>query len=390
MLPPDISGVELSSDEIARFSRHLILPEVGMEGQKRLKGASVLCVGTGGLGSPLLLYLAAAGVGRLGIVDFDVVDHSNLQRQVIHGTSWVGKPKIESAKARIHEINPHCRVDLYETALSSENALEIIRPYDIVCDGTDNFPTRYLVNDACVLLGKPNVYGSIFRFEGQATVFNLDAESPNYRDLFPEPPPPGLVPSCAEGGVVGVLPGIIGVIQATEAVKIITGIGTTLSGRLLLFDALKMSFRELKLRPSPERPVIDKLIDYQEFCGVGGTAPGQEEAGAVENISVRELKSLLDAGADDLLLLDVRMPQEAEIASIPGAVLVPLDQIENGSAIDQVRQLSAGKRLYAHCKLGGRSAKALIALKREGIEGINVSGGIDAWSQEIDSSVQRY
>ena len=390
MLPPDISGVELSPDEIARFSRHLILPEVGMEGQKRLKGASVLCVGTGGLGSPLLLYLAAAGVGRLGIVDFDVVDHSNLQRQVIHGTSWVGKPKIESAKARIHEINPHCQVDLYETALTSENALEIIRPYDIVCDGTDNFPTRYLVNDACVLLGKPNVYGSIFRFEGQATVFNLDAESPNYRDLFPEPPPPGLVPSCAEGGVVGVWPGIIGVIQATEAVKIITGIGTTLSGRLLLFDALKMSFRELKLRPSPERPVIDKLIDYQEFCGVGGTAPGQEEAGAVETISVGELKTLLDSGGDDIVLLDVRMPQEAEIATIPGAVLVPLDQIENGTAIEQVRELTAGKRLYAHCKLGGRSAKALIALKREGIEGTNVSGGIDAWSQEIDPSVQRY
>ena len=390
MLPPDISGVELSPDEIARFSRHLILPEVGMEGQKRLKGASVLCVGTGGLGSPLLLYLAAAGVGRLGIVDFDVVDHSNLQRQVIHGTSWVGKPKIESAKARILEINPHCQVDLYETALTSENALEIIRPYDIVCDGTDNFPTRYLVNDACVLLGKPNVYGSIFRFEGQATVFNLDAESPNYRDLFPEPPPPGLVPSCAEGGVVGVLPGIIGVIQATEAVKIITGIGTTLSGRLLLFDALKMSFRELKLRPSPERPVIDKLIDYQEFCGVGGTAPGQEEAGAVESISVGELKTLLDAGGDDIVLIDVRMPQEAEIATIPGAVLVPLDQIENGTAIEQVRELAAGKRLYAHCKLGGRSAKALIALKREGIDGINVSGGIDAWSQEIDPSVQRY
>ena len=390
MLPPDISGVELSPDEIARFSRHLILPEVGMEGQKRLKGASVLCVGTGGLGSPLLLYLAAAGVGRLGIVDFDVVDHSNLQRQVIHGTSWVGKPKIESAKARIHEINPHCQVDLYETALTSENALEIIRPYDIVCDGTDNFPTRYLVNDACVLLGKPNVYGSIFRFEGQATVFNLDAESPNYRDLFPEPPPPGLVPSCAEGGVVGVLPGIIGVIQATEAVKIITGIGTTLSGRLLLFDALKMSFRELKLRPSPERPVIDKLIDYQEFCGVGGTAPGQEEAGAVETISVGELKTLLDSDGDDIVLLDVRMPQEAEIATIPGAVLVPLDQIENGTAIEQVRELTAGKRLYAHCKLGGRSAKALIALKREGIEGINVTGGIDAWSQEIDPSVQRY
>ena len=390
MLPPDISGVELSPDEIARFSRHLILPEVGMEGQKRLKAASVLCVGTGGLGSPLLLYLAAAGVGRLGIVDFDVVDHSNLQRQVIHGTSWVGKPKIESAKARIHEINPHCQVDLYETALSSDNALDIIRQYDIVCDGTDNFPTRYLVNDACVMLGKPNVYGSIFRFEGQASVFNLTAESPNYRDLFPESPPPGMMPSCAEGGVVGVLPGIIGVIQATETVKIITGIGTTLSGRLLLFDALKMSFRELKLRPSPERPVIDKLIDYQEFCGVGGTAPGQEEAGAVESISVSELKALLDSGADDVLLLDVRNPQEAEIATIPGAVLVPLDQIESGSATEQVRQLAAGKRLYAHCKLGGRSAKALIALKREGIEGINVAGGIDAWSQEVDASVQRY
>jgi molybdopterin/thiamine biosynthesis adenylyltransferase/rhodanese-related sulfurtransferase len=390
MLPPDISGVELSSDEIARFARHLILPEVGMEGQKRLKAASVLCVGTGGLGSPLLLYLAAAGVGRLGIVDFDVVDHSNLQRQVIHGTSWVGRPKIESAKARIHEINPHCQVDLFETALTSDNALEIIRPYDIVCDGTDNFPTRYLVNDACVMLGKPNVYGSIFRFEGQASVFNLTAESPNYRDLFPEPPPPGMVPSCAEGGVVGVLPGIIGVIQATEAVKIITGIGTTLSGRLLLFDALKMSFRELKLRPSPERPQIDALIDYQEFCGVGGSAPGQEEAGAVDNISVTELKALLDSGAEDVLLLDVRNPPEAEIATIPGAVLVPLDQIESGAALEQVRELAAGKRLYAHCKLGGRSAKALIALKREGINGINVAGGIDAWSQEVDASVQRY
>ncbi len=348
MLPPDTSGVQLSPDEVARFARHLILPEVGMEGQKRLKASAVLCVGTGGLGSPLLLYLAAAGVGRIGIVDFDVVDHSNLQRQVIHGTSWVGKPKIESAKARILEINPHCQVDLYETALTSENALEIVRPYDLVCDGTDNFPTRYLVNDACVLLGKPNVYGSIFRFEGQATVFNLDAESPNYRDLFPEPPPPGMVPSCAEGGVVGVLPGIIGVIQATEAVKIITGIGTTLSGRLLLFDALGMKFRELKLRPNPERPVIDKLIDYQEFCGVGGTAV------------------------------------------IPGAELIPLDQIESGTAVERVRQLAAGKQLYVHCKLGGRSAKALIALKRHGIEGINVAGGIDAWSQEVDPSVPRY
>ena len=322
MLPPDISGVELSPDEIARFSRHLILPEVGMEGQKRLKGASVLCVGTGGLGSPLLLYLAAAGVGRLGIVDFDVVDHSNLQRQVIHGTSWVGKPKIESAKARILEINPHCQVDLYETALTSENALEIIRPYDIVCDGTDNFPTRYLVNDACVLLGKPNVYGSIFRFEGQATVFNLDAESPNYRDLFPEPPPPGLVPPALKAvlwGVAGNHWGDPGHRSGQDH----HGIGTTLSGRLLLFDALKMSFRELKLRPSPERPVIDKLIDYQEFCGVGGTAPGQEEAGAVESISVGELKTLLDAGGDDIVLLDVRMPQKLRSPRSPGRCWCP-------------------------------------------------------------------
>lgn len=390
MLPPDTTGIQLSPDEVARFSRHLILPEVGLEGQKRLKAASVLCVGTGGLGSPLLLYLAAAGVGRIGIVDFDVVDTSNLQRQVIHGTSWVGKPKIESAKHRIHEINPHCQVDLYETALTSENALEIIRPYDIVCDGTDNFPTRYLVNDACVLLGKPNVYGSIFRFEGQATVFNLDAESPNYRDLFPEPPPPGLVPSCAEGGVVGVLPGIIGLIQATETIKILTGIGTTLSGRLLLFDALQMKFRELKLRPSPERPVIEKLIDYQEFCGMGGTAPGQEEAGALEAISVIELKRLLDGDRSDLLLLDVRNPPEVAIAAIEGAVLIPLDQIEGGQAIAQVRELAKGKRLYVHCKMGGRSAKALIALGRHGITGVNVSGGIDAWSQEVDPTISRY
>mgnify|MGYP003337425649 CR=1 FL=1 len=314
----------------------------------------------------------------------------SLQRQVIHGTSWIGKPKIESARARILEINPHCQVDLYETALTSDNALEIIAPYDIVCDGTDNFPTRYLVNDACVLLGKPNVYGSIFRFEGQATVFNLDADSPNYRDLFPEPPPPGMVPSCAEGGVVGVLPGLIGLIQATEAVKILTGIGTSLSGRLLLFDALKMSFRELRLRPHPERPVIEALIDYQEFCGVGGTAPGQEESGSVDSISVRELKDLLDRDSDALVLIDVRNPPEAEIAVIPGATLIPLDRIESGEAVEEVRRLADGKTLYVHCKMGGRSAKALIALSRHGINGVNVSGGINAWSQEVDPSVPRY
>jgi molybdopterin/thiamine biosynthesis adenylyltransferase/rhodanese-related sulfurtransferase len=389
MLPPDTSGVQLSPDEVARFSRHLILPEVGMEGQKRLKASSVLCVGTGGLGSPLLLYLAAAGVGRLGIVDFDVVDSSNLQRQVIHGTSWVGKPKIESAKARILEINPHCQVELYNTALTSENALEILASYDVICDGTDNFPTRYLVNDACVLLDKPNVYGSIFRFEGQATVFNYQGGA-NYRDLFPEPPPPGMVPSCAEGGVVGVLPGIIGVIQATEAVKIITGIGTTLSGRLLLFDALRMSFRELKLRPSPERPVIDRLIDYQEFCGVGGSTPGQEEAAAVDAITVKELKTLLDEKTPELVLIDVRNPPEADIAVIPGSILIPLDRIESGEAVEEVRRLAEGKTLYVHCKMGGRSAKALIALQRHGIEGINVSGGIQAWSQEVDPNVALY
>jgi adenylyltransferase/sulfurtransferase len=308
---------------------------------------------------------------------------------VIHGSSWVGKPKIESAKHRILEINPHCQVDLYETALTSENALAIIEPYDLVCDGTDNFPTRYLVNDACVLLDKPNVYGSIFRFEGQATVFNYQG-GPNYRDLFPEPPPPGMVPSCAEGGVVGVLPGIIGVIQATEAVKIITGIGTTLSGRLLLFDALKMSFRELKLRPNPERPVIEKLIDYQEFCGVGGTAPGQEEAAAVPSITVAELQTIINGQVEDILLLDVRNPSEADIAVIPGSVLMPLDRIESGEAIEDVRRLAEGRKLYVHCKLGGRSAKALIALGRHGIEGVNVDGGIDAWSQEVDPSVPRY
>jgi len=264
MLNPNLDQIQLTKDDYERYSRHLILPEVGLEGQKRLKAASVLCIGTGGLGSPLLLYLAAAGIGRIGIVDFDVVDFSNLQRQVIHGTSWVGKPKIESAKNRIHEINPHCQVDLYETRLSSENALDIIRPYDVVVDGTDNFPTRYLVNDACVLLDKPNVYGSIFRFEGQATVFNYEG-GPNYRDLYPEPPPPGMVPSCAEGGVLGILPGIIGVIQATETVKIIIGQGNTLSGRLMLYNALDMKFRELKLRPNPIRPVIENSLTTKNF-----------------------------------------------------------------------------------------------------------------------------
>jgi sulfur-carrier protein adenylyltransferase/sulfurtransferase len=390
MLNPSLDEVQLSKDDYERYSRHLILPEVGVEGQKRLKAASVLCIGTGGLGSPLLLYLAAAGIGRIGIVDFDVVDTSNLQRQVIHSTSWIGKPKIESAKNRILEINPYCQVDLYETRLSSENALDIIKPYDVVVDGTDNFPTRYLVNDACVLLGKPNVYGSIFRFEGQATVFNYEG-GPNYRDLYPEPPPPGMVPSCAEGGVLGILPGIIGVIQATETVKIVLGKGTTLNGRLMLYDALNMKFRELKLRPNPVRPVIEKLIDYEQFCGI---PQAQEEESkkqmAISEMTVQELKQLLDSGKSDFLLLDVRNPHEYEIAQIPGSILVPLPDIENGDGVAKVKEMLNGHRLIAHCKSGMRSAKALGILKDAGIEGTNLTGGILAWSKEIDPSVPSY
>ncbi len=390
MLNPNLDQIQLNKEEYERFSRHLILPEVGLEGQKRLKAASILCVGTGGLGSPLLLYLAAAGVGRLGIVDADVVDTSNLQRQVIHGTSWVGKPKIESAKNRIHEINPLCQVDLHNTWLSSENALEIAEPYDIIIDGTDNFPTRYLVNDVCVLLDKPNVYGSIYRFEGQATVFNYEG-GPNYRDLYPEPPPPGLVPSCAEGGVLGILPGIIGIIQATEAIKIILGQGTTLSGRLLLFNSLEMKFRELKLRPNPVRPVIEKLVDYQEFCGIPqANAAEAEQQANMEEMSVKDLKQLLDSGSDDFVLLDVRNPHEYEIARIPGSVLIPLSEIESGEAIPKVKEMLNGHRLIAHCKMGGRSAKALGYLQEAGISGTNVTGGITAWSREIDPSIPEY
>ncbi|MBD2435796.1 molybdopterin-synthase adenylyltransferase MoeB [Nostoc sp. FACHB-110] len=390
MLNPNLEEIQLTKDDYERYSRHLILPEVGVDGQKRLKAASVLCIGTGGLGAPLLLYLAAAGIGRIGIVDFDVVDTSNLQRQVIHGTSWVGKPKIESAKNRIHEINPHCQVDLYETRLSSENALDIIRPYDIVVDGTDNFPTRYLVNDACVLLNKPNVYGSIFRFEGQATVFNYEG-GPNYRDLYPEPPPPGMVPSCAEGGVLGILPGIIGVIQATETVKIILGNGNTLSGRLLLYNALDMKFRELKLRPNPIRPVIEKLIDYEQFCGIPqAKAEEAKQQQEIAEMTVTELKALLDSGAKDFVLLDVRNPHEYDIAKIPGAVLIPLPDIENGDGVAKVKELLNGHRLIAHCKMGGRSAKALNILKDAGITGTNVKGGITAWSREVDPSVPEY
>lgn len=390
MLNPDLDSIQLLPDEYERYSRHLILPEVGLAGQKKLKAASVLCVGTGGLGSPLALYLAAAGIGRIGLVDFDVVDASNLQRQIIHGTSWIGKPKVQSAKARLLEINPHLQVDLYETALTSENALTIAQDYDIIIDGTDNFPTRYLVNDTCVLLGKPNVYGSIFRFEGQATVFNYQ-DGPCYRCLYPEPPPPGLVPSCAEGGVLGILPGVIGVIQATEAVKIILGDAPTLSGRLMLYDAWNMKFRELKLRKNPECPIcgpnptLHALIDYQEFCGITSveTKPSFAEA------TVQDLAQRLKDGKN-LVLVDVRNPHEYEIARIPGSMLVPLGDIEQGPGVEQIRALMGDAELWVHCKGGLRSAKALEILAEKGITGTNVKGGILAWSDQIDPSVPRY
>ncbi len=389
MLNPDLDSITLTNEEYERYSRHLILPEVGLAGQKKLKAASVLCVGTGGLGSPLALYLAAAGIGRMGLVDFDVVDASNLQRQIIHGTSWIGKPKVASAQHRLLELNPFMQIDIHETALTSENALEIAKDYDLIIDGTDNFPTRYLVNDTCVLLGKPNVYGSIFRFEGQATVFNYEG-GPCYRCLYPEPPPPGLVPSCAEGGVLGILPGVIGVIQATEAVKIILGGATTLSGRLLLYDAWNMKFRELKLRKNPQcplcgdHPTITELIDYQVFCGISDV----EEQPTVAEATVQQLQERLAQGT--IVLVDVRNPHEYEIAHIPGSVLVPLGDIESGPGVEQVRALAQGSELWVHCKSGMRSAKALAVLADKGIVGTNVKGGILAWAEQIDPSMPKY
>ena len=373
---------ELSGEERSRYARHLMLPEVGQAGQERLKAASVLCVGAGGLGSPLLLYLAAAGVGRIGIVDGDVVELSNLQRQVIHGMDWLGQSKGRSAAHRLQKMNPLCQVELHEQMLDRENALELIASYDLVCDGSDNFPTRYLVNDACVLQGKPLIYGSVQRFDGQASVFNRTPESPNYRDLLPEPPPVEQVPSCAEAGVMGVMPGLIGLIQATEAIKLITGIGRSLDGRLLVVDALTMRFRELTLRRDPDRPAIDGLIDYQQFC--------RPTASPMDSISVIELKSLLDGSADDLVLLDVRNPAEAEVAVIPGAVLIPLATIKSGEAIERIRGLAESGRLYVHCKLGGRSAQAVELLAQQGITATNVDGGIDAWSVQVDQAVPRY
>jgi adenylyltransferase/sulfurtransferase len=378
----------LSKEEVLRYSRHLIMPEVGMEGQLKLKQAKVLCIGTGGLGAPLGLYLAAAGVGRIGLVDFDTVDFTNLQRQVLFGTNDVGRPKIEAAAEHLRNLNPQIQIDSFETRLTSENALDLFKDYDIIVDGTDNFPTRYLVNDACVLLGKPNVYGSIFRFEGQITIFGAPG-GPCYRCLYPEPPPPGLVPSCAEGGVLGVLPGIVGTIQAAETLKLIIGKGDPLIGRLLLFDALAMKFRELKLRKNPECPVcgdhptVTKLIDYAEFCGIRG-----EEAAAppttVPEITPRELKSRLDRG-DDIYILDVREPHEYQICNI-GGHLIPL-----GDLSSRVNELDSSREIVAHCRSGQRSAKASEFLRQAGFRKIwNLKGGILAWSDEVDPSVPKY
>lgn len=389
-ISPPGEEVTLSNEEILRYGRHLIMPEVGMEGQRRLKAARILLIGTGGLGAPLGMYLAAAGVGTLGLVDFDVVDYSNLQRQIIHGTSDVGRPKLHSARDRIKEINPYTNVELHEGLFTSENALEIVRQYDIVIDGTDNFPTRYLVNDACVLLGKPNVYGSIFRFEGQASLFWAE-KGPCYRCLYPEPPPPGMVPSCAEGGVLGVLPGIIGCLQATEAVKLILGIGEPLIGRLVLFDALKMKFRELKLRKDKdcpicgENPTIHELIDYHEFCGI---PVGQESAGttaAEGDIEPKELSGRISSG-NAPFLLDVRNPEEWAITRLEGATLIPLPELAS-----RYVELPGNEEIVVYCRSGGRSAQAVEFLRSKGFQKVrNLPGGTLRWSDEIDPTMPKY
>jgi sulfur-carrier protein adenylyltransferase/sulfurtransferase len=378
----------LSKDEVLRYSRHLIMPEVGLEGQLQLKQAKVLLIGAGGLGSPLALYLAAAGVGKLGVVDFDMVDLTNLQRQVLHGTEDVGRSKLASAAETIRSINPYVEVVPHETRLTSENALEIFEDYDVIADGTDNFATRYLVNDACVLGGKPNVYGSIFRFEGQASVF-ATREGPCYRCLYPEPPPPGLVPSCAEGGVLGVLPGIIGCVQALETIKLIIGRGEPLIGRLLLFDALQLRFRELKLRKNPDCPVcgnhpsIDRLIDYEEFCGIRGAEP--EAATGVPEITPLDLKRMMDEDRP-FRLVDVREPHEFDICRIPGSLLIPLGDVPR-----RMHELDSADEIVVHCRSGQRSARAVELLRKSGFRRIhNLKGGILAWSDQVDPSVPKY
>lgn len=391
--------VQLSHEEVQRYSRHLIMPEVGMEGQKKLKAASILLIGAGGLGSPLAMYLAAAGVGRLGLVDYDVVDYTNLQRQIIHGTKDVGKPKLDSAKARIEDINPHVRVDTYEVPLTSANALEIFEPYDIIIDGTDNFPTRYLTNDACVLLGKPNVYGSIFRFEGQASIFYAE-EGPCYRCLFPSPPPPGLVPSCAEGGVLGILPGTVGAIQATEAIKLILGIGESLIGRLMLYDALTMEVDYVKLRKNPacpvcgDNPTITELIDYEEFCGMPAHDHSEFSAteaeghdAEVRQMSPQVLKERLDSG-DDLTILDVRELHEWDISNLDhlGAFLIP-----KGDVVSRMGELDTANEMVVHCRSGARSADVIRELQQHGFKKLwNLDGGINRWAKEVDTTIPTY
>ena len=374
----------LSGPEIARYSRHLILEQMGMEGQRRLKASRVLCIGTGGLGSPLLMYLAAAGIGRIGIVDFDVVDVSNLQRQVIHGTATVGRPKVESAAARMADINPHLQVDVFEEALTSENALRVVSEYDVVVDGTDNFPTRYLVNDACEILDKPNVYGSVFQFEGQASVFNYRG-GPTYRDLYPEPPPPGMVPNCADGGVLGVLPGLIGLIQATETIKVLLGLGQTLSGRLLLYDALDMRFREINLRKRPDAQRITELIDYVQFCGVP-TADAPPENGGFTRISVGDARQELEAGWTPYVL-DVRKEHESAIVRLDFTDrLHPLETL-----LEIADELPDNRDILLYCRSGVRSADACAVLTSTGLTRVfNLEGGIAAWAQEIDPELPVY
>ena len=370
----------LSSEEIARYARHISLPEIGIKGQEKLKTSSVACIGTGGLGSPLLIYLAAAGIGRIGIIDFDVVEYSNLQRQIIHTTDSIGLLKTDSAKQHIRKINPSCRVDLFNQKLTSSNALEILKAYDVICDCSDNFPTRYLINDACLILNKPNIYGSIARFEGQVSVFNLKEDSPNYRDLIPTPPPQELIPSCSEAGVMGILPGIIGTIQAAEAIKIITNIGYPLNGRILIFNALKMQFKELTLKSNPENKNIHKLIDYKSFCSE--VKVKDEVECDIESISIKELKVLLSQSSKEMLLIDVRNQNEYNQCSITGSLLMPLSSIESGKAIDEIKILTAKKNLYVFCKSGKRSLRALRLLKKRGIQATNIEGGIEAWNKE--------
>lgn len=395
--PEALADVTFSHEEVERYSRHLIMPEVGMVGQKKLKAASILLIGAGGLGSPLALYLTAAGIGRIGLVDYDVVDYTNLQRQIIHGTKDVGRPKLESAKASMLAINPFVQVDTYEVALTSANALEILAPYDVIIDGTDNFPTRYLTNDACVLLGKPNVYGSIFRFEGQLSIFDA-AQGPCYRCLFPEPPPPGAVPSCAEGGVLGILPGTIGALQATEAIKLILGIGDSMIGRLLLYDALNMEFTEVKLRKNPncpvcgENPTVTELIDYEQFCGAPAHDRSPYAAQEVDLHEVRQmtpvqLKERLDGG-DDLFLLDVRQPHEWDISNMQsvGAKLIPQNEL-----MEHLDEFDQEQEIVVQCRSGVRSANVIMIMQQLGFKNLwNLEGGINRWAQEVDPSIPVY